>query len=62
MFLDSSSRCNIQLAPLPDSYGLDRGLLLSVQAIQVDPARFLVPVINNNNNNQSIILVLSKLR
>jgi hypothetical protein len=62
MFLDSS-RCNIQLAPLPDSYGLDRGLLLSVQAIQVDPARFLVPVINNNNNNnQSIILVLSKLR
>ncbi|KAG8083376.1 hypothetical protein GUJ93_ZPchr0015g6939 [Zizania palustris] len=25
---------NIQLAPLPDSYDLDRGLLLSVQAIQ----------------------------
>ncbi|KAG2565110.1 hypothetical protein PVAP13_7NG046090 [Panicum virgatum] len=31
---DSSSRCNVQLAPLPDSYDLDRGLLLSVQAIQ----------------------------
>uniref|UniRef100_A0A453BRS7 Phosphoribulokinase/uridine kinase domain-containing protein n=1 Tax=Aegilops tauschii subsp. strangulata TaxID=200361 RepID=A0A453BRS7_AEGTS len=31
---DSSSRGNIQLAPLPDSYDLDRGLLLSVQAIQ----------------------------
>ncbi|CAL5028441.1 unnamed protein product [Urochloa decumbens] len=31
---DSSSRSNIQLAPLPDSYDLDRGLLLSVQAIQ----------------------------
>uniref|UniRef100_A0A453BR43 CYTH domain-containing protein n=1 Tax=Aegilops tauschii subsp. strangulata TaxID=200361 RepID=A0A453BR43_AEGTS len=33
-FSDSSSRGNIQLAPLPDSYDLDRGLLLSVQAIQ----------------------------
>nr|CAB3486593.1 unnamed protein product [Digitaria exilis] len=31
---DSSSRSNVQLAPLPDSYDLDRGLLLSVQAIQ----------------------------
>lgn len=31
---DSSSRSNMQLAPLPDSYDLDRGLLLSVQAIQ----------------------------
>ncbi|OEL24063.1 hypothetical protein BAE44_0014918 [Dichanthelium oligosanthes] len=31
---DSSSRSNIQLAPLSDSYDLDRGLLLSVQAIQ----------------------------
>ncbi|XP_047062851.1 uncharacterized protein LOC124670384 [Lolium rigidum] len=31
---DSSSRSKIQLAPLPDSYDLDRGLLLSVQAIQ----------------------------
>uniref|UniRef100_A0A0E0GYF6 CYTH domain-containing protein n=1 Tax=Oryza nivara TaxID=4536 RepID=A0A0E0GYF6_ORYNI len=31
---DSSSGSNIQLAPLPDSYDLDRGLLLSVQAIQ----------------------------
>lgn len=33
---DSSSfRNTIQLAPMPDSYDLDRGLLLSVQAIQV---------------------------
>ncbi|XP_073100418.1 uncharacterized protein [Elaeis guineensis] len=32
---DSSAfRGNLQLAPLPDSYDLDRGLLLSVQAIQ----------------------------
>ncbi|XP_040379029.1 uncharacterized protein LOC102716587 isoform X5 [Oryza brachyantha] len=31
---DSSSGSNIQLTPLPDSYDLDRGLLLSVQAIQ----------------------------
>ncbi|CAN8266936.1 unnamed protein product [Cochlearia groenlandica] len=31
---DSSFRENIQLVPLPDSYDLDRGLLLSVQAIQ----------------------------
>ncbi|XP_072990922.1 uncharacterized protein [Typha latifolia] len=31
---DSSSRGNILLAPMPDSYDLDRGLLLSVQAIQ----------------------------
>ncbi|KAK1264034.1 hypothetical protein QJS04_geneDACA018653 [Acorus gramineus] len=32
---DSSDfRGNIQLAPIPDSYDLDRGLLLSVQAIQ----------------------------
>ncbi|WVZ84683.1 hypothetical protein U9M48_031686 [Paspalum notatum var. saurae] len=31
---DSYSKGNIQLAPLPDSYDLDRGLLLSVQAIQ----------------------------
>ncbi|KAL6650497.1 hypothetical protein ACP70R_001907 [Stipagrostis hirtigluma subsp. patula] len=31
---DSSSRNNIQLAPLADSYDFDRGLLLSVQAIQ----------------------------
>ncbi|KAK1287169.1 hypothetical protein QJS10_CPB19g01823 [Acorus calamus] len=36
-FLPSDSsdfRGNIQLAPIPDSYDLDRGLLLSVQAIQ----------------------------
>ncbi|KAJ0981339.1 hypothetical protein J5N97_009594 [Dioscorea zingiberensis] len=32
---DSSAyRGNIQLAPMPDAYDLDRGLLLSVQAIQ----------------------------
>lgn len=31
----SSSRDALQLAPMPDSYDLDRGLLLSVQAIQV---------------------------
>ncbi|OAY65150.1 Uridine-cytidine kinase C, partial [Ananas comosus] len=31
---DSSSRGKMQLAPIPDSYDLDRGLLLSVQAIQ----------------------------
>ncbi|KQJ82026.1 hypothetical protein BRADI_5g05077v3 [Brachypodium distachyon] len=31
---DSPSRSSIQLAALPDSYDLDRGLLLSVQAIQ----------------------------
>ncbi|GAA0153655.1 nucleotide kinase [Lithospermum erythrorhizon] len=30
----SSSRVPLQLAPMPDSYDLDRGLLLSVQAIQ----------------------------
>lgn len=30
----SSFRNNLQLAPMPDSYDLDRGLLLSVQAIQ----------------------------
>lgn len=30
-----SSRDAMQLAPMPDSYDLDRGLLLSVQAIQV---------------------------
>lgn len=32
---DSSFRDNIRLVPMPDSYDLDRGLLLSVQAIQV---------------------------
>ncbi|CAG7895010.1 unnamed protein product [Brassica rapa] len=31
---DSSFRENIRLVPMPDSYDLDRGLLLSVQAIQ----------------------------
>ena len=31
----SSFRDNLQLAPMPDSYDLDRGLLLAVQAIQV---------------------------
>lgn len=31
----SSFRNTIKLAPMPDSYDLDRGLLLSVQAIQV---------------------------
>ncbi|KAL3510588.1 hypothetical protein ACH5RR_029989 [Cinchona calisaya] len=30
----SSSRAPLQLAPIPDSYDLDRGLLLAVQAIQ----------------------------
>lgn len=30
-----SSRDALQLAPMPDSYDLDRGLLLAVQAIQV---------------------------
>lgn len=35
MSADSSSRGKIQLASMPDSYDLDRGLLLSVQAIQV---------------------------
>ncbi|CAN4121675.1 unnamed protein product [Withania somnifera] len=30
----TSSRDSVQLAPMPDSYDLDRGLLLSVQAIQ----------------------------
>lgn len=45
MFSDSSSRNNIQLAPLPDSYDLDRGLLLSVQAIQVDEALYVMPFI-----------------
>ncbi|KAL8116573.1 hypothetical protein AgCh_022920 [Apium graveolens] len=29
-----SSRDSLQLAPMPDSYNLDRGLLLSIQAIQ----------------------------
>ncbi|KAK1387137.1 PRK domain-containing protein [Heracleum sosnowskyi] len=32
--IDPSSRDSLQLAPMPDSYDLDRGLLLSVQAIQ----------------------------
>lgn len=32
---DSSFRDNMRLVPMPDSYDLDRGLLLSVQAIQV---------------------------
>lgn len=31
----SSFRDTLQLAPMPDSYDLDRGLLLAVQAIQV---------------------------
>lgn len=31
----SSFRDTVKLAPMPDSYDLDRGLLLSVQAIQV---------------------------
>ncbi|EFH51331.1 hypothetical protein ARALYDRAFT_322489 [Arabidopsis lyrata subsp. lyrata] len=31
---DSSFRDNMRLVPMPDSYDLDRGLLLSVQAIQ----------------------------
>lgn len=31
----ASFRDTIKLAPMPDSYDLDRGLLLSVQAIQV---------------------------
>lgn len=35
-YADSSAfRGNLRLAPMPDSYDLDRGLLLSVQAIQV---------------------------
>jgi hypothetical protein len=32
--VDSSFRDNMRLVPMPDSYDLDRGLLLSVQAIQ----------------------------
>ncbi|WOH15565.1 hypothetical protein DCAR_0935107 [Daucus carota subsp. sativus] len=32
--IDPSSRDTLQLAPMPDSYDLDRGLLLAVQAIQ----------------------------
>jgi len=31
----SSFRDSIRLAPMPDSFDLDRGLLLAVQAIQV---------------------------
>jgi hypothetical protein len=31
----ASFRDTIKLAPMPDSYDLDRGLLLAVQAIQV---------------------------
>lgn len=38
---DSSFRENIRLVPMPDSYDLDRGLLLSVQAIQVRDRRNL---------------------
>lgn len=38
---DSSFRDNIRLVPMPDSYDLDRGLLLSVQAIQVRDRRNL---------------------
>ncbi|KAH9308392.1 hypothetical protein KI387_036303, partial [Taxus chinensis] len=34
-FADSSAfRAAVQLVPMPDSYDLDRGLLLAVQAIQ----------------------------
>lgn len=32
---DPSFRDALHLAPMPDSYDLDRGLLLAVQAIQV---------------------------
>lgn len=32
---DPSFRDSLHLAPMPDSYDLDRGLLLAVQAIQV---------------------------
>lgn len=38
---DPSSRDSLQLAPMPDSYDLDRGLLLSVQAIQVHIVNFV---------------------
>lgn len=42
-----SSRDAMQLAPMPDSYDLDRGLLLAVQAIQVSAVemvgQFVVP-------------------
>ncbi|XP_031400560.1 uncharacterized protein LOC116210704 isoform X3 [Punica granatum] len=44
--LDSSSfRDTMKLAPMPDSYDLDRGLLLSVQAIQALLENKGVPVI-----------------
>ncbi|CAK8577418.1 unnamed protein product [Lathyrus sativus] len=41
----SSFRDNIRLAPMPDSYDLDRGLLLAVQAIQALLENKGVPVI-----------------
>ncbi|XP_057419594.1 uncharacterized protein LOC130713804 isoform X2 [Lotus japonicus] len=43
--LDPSFRDNIRLAPMPDSYDLDRGLLLAVQAIQALLENKGVPVI-----------------
>ncbi|XP_060215346.1 uncharacterized protein LOC132642086 isoform X3 [Lycium barbarum] len=41
----TSSRDAVQLAPMPDSYDLDRGLLLSVQAIQALVENKGLPVI-----------------
>ncbi|KAI8025372.1 Auxin response factor 2B [Camellia lanceoleosa] len=41
----SSFRDTLQLAPMPDSYDLDRGLLLAVQAIQATPLLLTVAVI-----------------
>lgn len=41
MFADSSSQRTMQLAPMRDSYGLDRGLLLSVQGVQVSTMQIM---------------------
>jgi hypothetical protein len=63
---DSSSGSNIQLAPLPDSYDLDRGLLLSVQAIQALLENKGFPVIVGIGNNiftvNKVAVVLCLLR
>ena len=40
-----SSRDTMKLAPMPDSYDLDRGLLLAVQAIQVRIVKWFIKAI-----------------
>ncbi|GER39178.1 uridine kinase, partial [Striga asiatica] len=55
----SSSRDALQLAPMPDSYDLDRGLLLAVQAIQALLENKGLPVIVGIGEMNSLSLSLS---